>query len=72
MELIYDYLFIVMWIAWGVYWIASARGIKPAVRRESRLSRWAHFGPLIVAGLNEALGSGRVQRLRCVAVGHER
>lgn len=50
MELIYDYLFIVMWIAWGVYWIASARGIKPAVRRESRLSRWAHFGPLIVAG----------------------
>jgi hypothetical protein len=30
------------------------------------------MGPRIVAGLNEALGSGRVQRLRCVAVGHER
>jgi len=39
-------------------------------------SVWAQeldlMGPRIVAGLNEALGSGRVQRLRCVAVGHER
>lgn len=42
------YLFVVMWSAWGVYWLISARGIKVTVRRESRLSRWAHFGPLIL------------------------
>jgi protein-S-isoprenylcysteine O-methyltransferase Ste14 len=50
MQLTYDYLFLTMWICWGLYWIASARGVKSPVRRESTLSRWAHYGPLIVAG----------------------
>jgi len=50
MQLRYDYLFIAMWVAWGIYWIVSARGVKVPVRRESTLSRWAHFGPLILAG----------------------
>jgi protein-S-isoprenylcysteine O-methyltransferase Ste14 len=28
----------------------SARGVKAPARRESTLSRWAHFGPLILSG----------------------
>jgi len=50
MKPIYHYLFFMMWTAWFVYWAISARGIKAPVRRESMLSRWAHFGPLILAG----------------------
>jgi hypothetical protein len=50
MQFVYDYLFLTMWISWGLYWIVSARGVKAPVRRESTLSRWAHFGPLILAG----------------------
>src|SRR5579864_6896048 len=49
-QLIYDYLFPTMWVAWGVYWIISARNVKMPVRRESTLSRWAHYGPLALAG----------------------
>ena len=40
-----------LWIAWGLYWGWSARGVKRARRRESRLSRAAHFVPLAVAAL---------------------
>ena len=49
MQLINENLFLAMWIAWGVYWIVSARGIKAVARRESTLSRWAHYGPLILS-----------------------
>ncbi len=49
MQLIHDYLFLAMWISWGLYWIVSARGVKTPVRRESTLSRWAHYGPLAVS-----------------------
>lgn len=49
-EYVYRYLFVAMWVAWGLYWLISARGIKRPVRRESVLSRWMHFGPLILAG----------------------
>jgi hypothetical protein len=44
------YLIYVLWVAWAVYWLICARGIKAPVRRESTLSRWAHFGPLILCG----------------------
>ncbi len=50
MRLENQYLFYAMWIAWGAYWIASARDLKSPLRQESRLSRWAHFGPLILCG----------------------
>jgi protein-S-isoprenylcysteine O-methyltransferase Ste14 len=50
MQIIYNYLFLTMWIAWGLYWIVSARGVKAPVRRESTLSRWAHYGPLFLSG----------------------
>ena len=43
-------LFLILWTAWAVYWLISARGIKAPVRRESTLSRCAHFGPLILCG----------------------
>jgi protein-S-isoprenylcysteine O-methyltransferase Ste14 len=44
------HLFTLMWLAWALYWLISARGIKSPVREESQLSRWLHFGPLLVAG----------------------
>jgi protein-S-isoprenylcysteine O-methyltransferase Ste14 len=50
MQLLDDYLILAMWIAWGLYWILSARSVKIPVRRESTLSRWAHYGPLILSG----------------------
>lgn len=50
MQRIYEHLFFMMWIAWGLYWIVSARGVKAPVRRESTLSRWAHYGPLFLSG----------------------
>jgi len=59
MQLIYDYLFVAMWIAWGLWWIASARDVKTPLRRESTLSRWAHFGPLILCGFLLSTG-GRI------------
>jgi protein-S-isoprenylcysteine O-methyltransferase Ste14 len=49
-EYLYRYLFIALWVAWGAYWLISARGIKRPVRRESTLSRWLHYGPLMLAG----------------------
>ena len=50
MQFIHQHLIALMWLAWALYWLISARGIKSPVRRESRLSRWLHFGPLLVAG----------------------
>jgi protein-S-isoprenylcysteine O-methyltransferase Ste14 len=50
MTFVFRNLFALMWIAWALYWLISAWGIKRPVRRESRLSRWMHFGPLFVAG----------------------
>jgi protein-S-isoprenylcysteine O-methyltransferase Ste14 len=38
-----------IWLAWVVYWVISARGIKPAVRRETAGQRWAHSLPLMLA-----------------------
>jgi protein-S-isoprenylcysteine O-methyltransferase Ste14 len=49
-EYVYTYLFPALWVAWGLYWLVSARNLKSPVRRESALSRWMHFGPLILAG----------------------
>jgi protein-S-isoprenylcysteine O-methyltransferase Ste14 len=42
-------LFSFLWLAWVAYWWISARGVKQAVRRESRISRIGHFLPLGVA-----------------------
>ena len=49
LALMYDHLFTALWMAWLVYWIVAAVNAKAAVRRESTLSRLAHFGPLVIA-----------------------
>ena len=46
-----------LWIAWGLYWWASARGLKAVRRRESPASRAAHLLPLAVAALLLAVPS---------------
>jgi protein-S-isoprenylcysteine O-methyltransferase Ste14 len=37
-----------MWFAWGLYWVISARYAKPTMRRESLGSRASHVLPLLV------------------------
>jgi protein-S-isoprenylcysteine O-methyltransferase Ste14 len=38
-----------LWLAWIGYWWLSSRNVKKTARRESRLSRWLHLGPLLAA-----------------------
>ena len=47
-----------LWIVWRLYWIASARDVKPSVRQESLRSRASHIIPLIVGVLLVALPTG--------------
>jgi protein-S-isoprenylcysteine O-methyltransferase Ste14 len=47
-----------LWIVWRLYWIASARDVKPSVRQESLGSRASHIIPLIVGVLLVALPTG--------------
>jgi protein-S-isoprenylcysteine O-methyltransferase Ste14 len=42
-------LLVVMWAGWAAIWIAMARGVKPPAQSESRASRLAHVGPLLIA-----------------------
>ena len=46
-----------MWLAWCLYWVISARSAKRTVRRESLASRISHVLPLIVGVLLVALPS---------------
>ena len=45
------WLFPVLWLFWGVYWLARARGVKANVWAESASSRLLHVVPLVVAAL---------------------
>src|SRR3984957_20379837 len=38
----------IMWSAWALYWIISARNAKRTVRRESFASRVSHVLPLVI------------------------
>jgi len=49
MESLIGGFFWCVWAAWLVYWTVSARGLKPAQRRESPGSRAVHIVPLFVA-----------------------
>lgn len=40
-----------LWLTWGLYWWQASYGVKRTVRKESVLSRAAHFVPLIIAGV---------------------
>jgi protein-S-isoprenylcysteine O-methyltransferase Ste14 len=44
-------LITLLWVAWALYWLISAWGVKAVQRRESLGSRLAHVLPLIVAGV---------------------
>jgi protein-S-isoprenylcysteine O-methyltransferase Ste14 len=44
-------LILLLWAAWGAYWLIAARRVKPARRRESLGSRLAHLVPLTLAGV---------------------
>lgn len=63
MELIYRFLFPVLWLAWGAYWLAASRGVKTAVRVESRVSRLLHILPLLLAGWLLAASHARLPLL---------
>lgn len=39
------------WVAWLAIWVALSLNTKTVVRREGRLSRVLHLGPLVVAGV---------------------
>jgi len=49
MHAIYRSLLPLMWCAWAAYWWMTSIDVKATVRRESRVSRWLHIGPLVVA-----------------------
>jgi protein-S-isoprenylcysteine O-methyltransferase Ste14 len=43
-----EHLILVLWIAWGLYWWATSRGVKRALRLESPASRAGHIVPLVI------------------------
>ncbi|MDB5985868.1 MAG: hypothetical protein JWR16_921 [Nevskia sp.] len=51
MPFVYRYLFLALWLSWMLYWWASSRDVKPALWRESLLSRLVHLVPLVLAAL---------------------
>ncbi len=57
MKPVYDNLILILWIAWGIYWLVASRNVKTTARRESPLSRAGHVVPLILAALLLALPS---------------
>jgi protein-S-isoprenylcysteine O-methyltransferase Ste14 len=48
---LYRQLIAVLWLAWALYWMASALNNKATVRRESLVSRVMYVLPLIFGGL---------------------
>ena len=42
---------LLLWIAWLVYWVLSAGGVKQAVRRESAWSRTSYIIPIVLASI---------------------
>lgn len=50
LDAMHRHLFPGLWWAWLAYWTLAAASAKATARRESVLSRLAHFGPLILAG----------------------
>jgi protein-S-isoprenylcysteine O-methyltransferase Ste14 len=48
---LYRYLMPVLWLAWGLYWVAAAMSNKPTVRRESPGERLAYVLPLAIGGV---------------------
>jgi protein-S-isoprenylcysteine O-methyltransferase Ste14 len=49
--MVYRYLFLALWLSWGLYWWVSSLEVKATARRESVLSRFLHIAPLVIAAL---------------------
>ena len=49
--LLYRQLIAALWLAWALYWLASALNNKATVRRESLLARLMHVLPLRLGGV---------------------
>ncbi len=49
MRWFYNYFFIVIWVAFFVYWQAAAAGAKPTERLESAVSRITRTGVFLIA-----------------------
>jgi protein-S-isoprenylcysteine O-methyltransferase Ste14 len=47
----YLHFIVLVWATWATAWAVLSRGVKPAVRHESRASRLLHLGPLGLAAL---------------------
>ena len=46
---VFLHFIMLIWLAWAAAWVALSRGVKPAVRHESRGSRLLHLAPLGLA-----------------------
>jgi protein-S-isoprenylcysteine O-methyltransferase Ste14 len=44
-------LITLLWVAWALYWLISARGLKKVQRRESISSRLVYLLPVLVGGV---------------------
>lgn len=51
MTLLYQYPFQAIWIIWLVLWVILGRNVKPAIKRESQLSRLSYTTPILLAAL---------------------
>jgi protein-S-isoprenylcysteine O-methyltransferase Ste14 len=49
--LLYRQLIAVLWLAWALYWLASALNNKATVRRESLVTRLMYVLPLMIGGV---------------------
>jgi len=47
--MVYRWLFALLWLSWALYWMISARNVKPVARVESATSRRLHTLPLMLA-----------------------
>jgi protein-S-isoprenylcysteine O-methyltransferase Ste14 len=45
------HVILLLWSAWALYWVISARNAKTTQRRESTASRLAHVIPLLLGGV---------------------
>lgn len=49
MELVYRWLFPLLWWTWYICWLAASRNVKATVRKESVVSRLLHIIPIVLA-----------------------
>jgi protein-S-isoprenylcysteine O-methyltransferase Ste14 len=58
MRFFYHYALTILWLIWGLYWLAASFSAKTTKRRESAASRLSHMVPLVLAAI--LLSSSRI------------